>query len=103
MANSTDDCIPTFSVSKRYCAPFSCPVMGFDGSGLSMGRPESVQPEILTSLVEKEADINTQVRQSHSSRNSRLLSGVECIDPRQHGGVEWFQVAGRVGATATES
>lgn len=73
MTNSADDCIlTTFCVSKRYCTPFTPPV------------------RVITSLVEKDADINTQVRQNHSSRNKRLLS-VWCvcqllIDTQQNGG-----------------
>lgn len=75
MANSTDDCIPTtFCVSKRYCAPFSRPVVGFDGRDHSTALSGEAGSEIITSLVEKGEDINTQVRQNPSSRNNRLLS-----------------------------
>lgn len=69
MANSTDGCIlTTFCVSKRYCILFSHPIMGLDGSYHSTAEPQEavggggVTPKINTSLVEKGADINTQVR-----------------------------------------
>lgn len=43
MANSTDDCSrTTLYVSERYCATFSYPVMGFDGSDQSSALSEMV-------------------------------------------------------------
>lgn len=68
---------PQHFVSKRYYAPFSCRGMGFNGTDHATALSEEavgVQPEIITSLVEKGADINTQVRQNHRSRNSMLVS-----------------------------
>lgn len=55
-------------------APLSSGLMAADHSTALSEEAGGVRTEIITSLVEKGADINTQVIQNRGSRKNRLLS-----------------------------